>query len=243
MVISCASFDMTERTKIQSFLALFRASAKLSHDIQAFDRMRPDDPNNCLKYLTDAVERIISFDRLDRNRKAKIQQLSGGGGATYVAPGDAPSRNAAPSQVKAPGGGKGDGKGKKGKDKAGKGKDNAKPPDASPPTLNGITACRKFSMGHCTLSAADCFKTNGRSHISQQEVSKLLGFNPFTVSADTPKGDGKGVKGDKGKKDKGKGAKAAPTAAIPAAAVIDTTAEGQETHPLRYRGSICMEHQ
>ncbi len=80
MVISCASFDMSERTKIQSFLALFRASAKLSHDIQAFDRMRPDDPNNCLKYLTDAVERIISFDRLDRNRKAKIQQLSGGSG-------------------------------------------------------------------------------------------------------------------------------------------------------------------
>ena len=98
-------------------------------------------------------------------------------------------------------------------------------------------------MGHCTLSAADCFKTNGRTHISQQEVSKLLGFNPFTVGAETPKGDGKGAKGDKGKKDKGKGAKAAPAAAIPAAAVIDTTAEGQETQPLRYRGSICMEHQ
>ncbi len=132
---------------------------------------------------------------------------------------------------------------RRGKDKASKGKDNAKPPETPATSLNGITACRKFSLGTCPLSATDCFKTNGRSHITQQEITKLLGYNPFTTGTDPPKGDGKGAKGEKGKKSKGKAAKAAPAAAIPAAAVIDTTAEGQETHPLRFRGSVCMEYQ
>ena len=188
MVVSSASFDMTEKTNIQSFLTLFRTSPKLAHDIQTFDRMRDDHPDKCLKFLTDAVERVVSFDRLEQNRLAKIKQLSGGLKSAHVTSGDGANQRAAPSQEKGGGKGKGKGKGKHFKSggpgkRSGSGDD--KPTEPGGNTTQNTSFCRKFVMNQCTLTAEECLKKNGRvptilANISRKcSASTLSGPSPI----------------------------------------------------------------
>ena len=67
--------------------------------------------------------------------------------------------------------------------------------------LEGLKFCRAFAKGECKLSAEECLKQRGFSHLSKQQLIKMFGFDPFKTQS------GGGQSGDEGGK-QGKGGKA-----------------------------------
>ena len=134
--------------------------------------MRLDDPRRKLSYLTESLERIFSRDRTQENRKSQIEahKRLGSSGA------DLNDKTALAAK------GKGKGKGKKGKESNGKngggGGAGAGGPGVTK-ALEGLKFCRAFANGECKLSAEECKKQRGFSHLSKQQLTKMFGFDPF----------------------------------------------------------------
>ena len=74
--------EIPEVTQIEAFLNIFRPSKKLAPDIHEFDRFRLDAPERTLRFLTDAVERVVSRERMETQRKKQSEQIARGGGAS-----------------------------------------------------------------------------------------------------------------------------------------------------------------
>ena len=73
-----------------------------------------------------------------------------------------------------------------------------------PKVLEGLKFCRAFAHGTCQLTAEECKKQRGFSHLSRPQLTKMLGFDPFKGQPQA--GAGQGGDGDGGKA-KGKGGK------------------------------------
>ena len=105
------------------FLERIRPSKKLASDIHEFDRMRDDDANKNLRWLTDSIDRLLQRERMLSARALRTKRIQSG--ASLTTDQSHGNSNAAPAHGKDKGKGKGKAKGK-GKDK---GKGKGKSPD------------------------------------------------------------------------------------------------------------------
>ena len=166
-------------------------------------------------YLTDALERIFSRDRVTENRKAQVAAHSKYGSAS----GDLGNSGGTAAAAKGNEKGRGKGKGKdKGKSRAESGQPGAGGTPV-PKGLENIKFCRAFAQGTCLLTADECKKQKGYSHLSRQQLTTMLGFDPFrgqyqsggSQSDNEGKGKGKGGQGKTRGRGKANG-KASPAA-------------------------------
>ena len=138
---------LDDRILCDIFLERIRPSKKLASDIHDFDRMRDDDANTKLKWLTDSIDRLLQRERMLSARALQTKRIQSG--ASLTTDQSHSNSNAAPAQSKDKGKGKGKHKGKG----SGKGKGKGKPSDEGNgvghiPSTSGI--CVTFArVGKC----------------------------------------------------------------------------------------------
>ena len=203
MIVSAIPWPIHESEKIAAFCNIFRPSKKLEADMNVFDRLDDDDPKRTLTFLTDALEKIFARDRTLQNRRDQIAAHAKFGGASGNL--NTGGGFAAPAKGKDKGKGKGKGQDKgKGKNGGKHGGNDGSGGATVPKFLEGLKFCKAFALGHCQLTAEECKKQRGFSHISRPQLITMLGVDPFKSFQQN--GGGQGGDGDGGKA-KGKGGK------------------------------------
>ena len=102
---------LDDRILCDIFLERIRPSKKFASDIHEFDRMRDDDANKKLKWLTDSIDRLLQRERMLSARALQTKRIQSG--ASLTTDQSHSNSNAAPAQSKDKGKGKGTGQGKK----------------------------------------------------------------------------------------------------------------------------------
>ena len=98
---------LDDRILCDIFLEHRRPSKKLQSDIYEFDRMREDDPQKNLKWLTDFTDRLLQRERMLSARALQTKRIQSGASLTTD---NSANSTAAPAQDKEKGKGKGRGK-------------------------------------------------------------------------------------------------------------------------------------
>ena len=80
------------------FLERIRPSKKLASDIHEFDRMRDDDANTDLKWLTDSTDRLLQQERMLSARALQTKRIQSGASLTTDQSNN--NSNVAPAQDK-----------------------------------------------------------------------------------------------------------------------------------------------